>query len=205
MCVGYPDNVLAFPAQPPVPCGVLQDAGLDGLIPLDICPDLPNLIDESCGCRSDGIVPSMAPPVVPATTVCPAVLSGGCSVCGSGMCVGNPNGIVAFPGQPTNLSKLVQVEVFHLISVPFSQALSWTSANVNFVQRHHLVPHRECRRLLVQLCLEVVVPFAGLACVSETQMPFLPFLDNPRFFAASYKTRASMVSFHSTNVPSSQT
>jgi hypothetical protein len=49
-CVGKPDAVFSFPSQPAVPCGKLQSAGLNGLIPLDVCPFLPGLIaDCECG------------------------------------------------------------------------------------------------------------------------------------------------------------
>lgn len=37
LCVTSPDVIFEFPNQPPTPCGLLQQAGLDGIIPLDQC------------------------------------------------------------------------------------------------------------------------------------------------------------------------
>jgi hypothetical protein len=43
-CVLFPDEIFYFPGQPDVSCDVLKIAGLNGLIPLDQCPFLPDLI-----------------------------------------------------------------------------------------------------------------------------------------------------------------
>jgi len=48
--ISLPNEVFAFPGQPVVKCGPLQDAGLTGVIPLDQCQFLPSLIDTVCGC-----------------------------------------------------------------------------------------------------------------------------------------------------------
>lgn len=39
-----PDAVFAFPGQQAVPCGTLQTAGSEGLVPLDQCPFLPGIV-----------------------------------------------------------------------------------------------------------------------------------------------------------------
>jgi hypothetical protein len=113
-CVGNPDAIFAFPGQPEVPCGILQDAGYRGNIPLDQCTLLPLLL-EICECApsdaasaSPTAVASTQPSITPsvgtvapvATSVCPKTPIGGCSVCGPDSCIGNPDAIFAFPGQP---------------------------------------------------------------------------------------------------------
>lgn len=156
-----PDGIFEFPGQPITPCDILQQAGLDGIVPLDLCPLLVPLI-AVCECApgdlpTEGpaptdapVVPPTAPPVDPPTpapvdptpppvdpptpppvdpptappgpdpttqpvpaptpapaptgggpTPCPGIPDGGCSVCGVGMCVTNPDGIFVFPDQPT--------------------------------------------------------------------------------------------------------
>lgn len=66
MCVTNPDAVFAFPGQPEAPCGVLEDAGEAGTIPLDQCPFLPTFIQELCDCQS-----SIPPPPTMAPTDAP--------------------------------------------------------------------------------------------------------------------------------------
>jgi len=92
--VSSPNAVFAFPGQPAVSCDVLQQAGLDGAIPLDQCMFLPGLI-TACDCE-EGDLPdttnnngdvAVAPP-------------GGCLVCGDGEVVTSPNAIFQIPGQP---------------------------------------------------------------------------------------------------------
>ena len=51
LCVTNPDAIFMFVNQPDVACGVLQDAGLNGAVPLDQCPFLPSLIGPLCGCQ----------------------------------------------------------------------------------------------------------------------------------------------------------
>jgi hypothetical protein len=43
--------IFSFPEQPSVPCGQLQEAGLNGQIPLTQCPFLPGLVNTLCGCK----------------------------------------------------------------------------------------------------------------------------------------------------------
>jgi hypothetical protein len=38
------DELFSFPGQPTVPCGVLEQAGLLGQVPLQSCPFLPALV-----------------------------------------------------------------------------------------------------------------------------------------------------------------
>lgn len=40
LCVTAPDKVFEFPGQPPVPCGRLEGAGFDGIVPLDTCKSI---------------------------------------------------------------------------------------------------------------------------------------------------------------------
>ena len=37
MCVTAPDEIFSFPGFQEVPCGILQQAGYDGSVPLDTC------------------------------------------------------------------------------------------------------------------------------------------------------------------------
>ena len=41
---GSKDEVFAFPGQPTVPCGILEQAGLAGDVPIESCPFLPGLV-----------------------------------------------------------------------------------------------------------------------------------------------------------------
>jgi len=49
--VGNPSAIFVFPGQPSVPCGVLETAGLSGLIPTNQCVILAPLLG-SCECDS---------------------------------------------------------------------------------------------------------------------------------------------------------
>lgn len=66
-------------------------------------PFLPELVIETCGCMASiPIAPTPAPsplPTEPATS-CPDIPDGGCSICGPGFCVTDPDSIFAFPNQP---------------------------------------------------------------------------------------------------------
>lgn len=91
-CVQTPDAVFEFPGQPPVPCGMLQDAGINGIIPLDSCPELAT-VTGICGCAAGPVFTGNG---------CPSVPSGGCNICGdSGTCVQNADAIFTFPEQPS--------------------------------------------------------------------------------------------------------
>jgi hypothetical protein len=78
-CVGSPTAMFSLPGSTPIACGFLEDAASQGLIPPFVCPLFADLVDGPCGCRH---------------------ASDGCSVCGDGLRVGNPNAIFAFPGNP---------------------------------------------------------------------------------------------------------
>jgi len=95
--VGRLDGIFAFPGQPTVPCGVLEQAGEDGEI--NQCSFLPGLIPQygDCDCR-----PIPAAPYAPTISQPPAPTVPGvrCSVCGDGRQVGRLDGIFVFPGQP---------------------------------------------------------------------------------------------------------
>jgi hypothetical protein len=68
-CVAAPDEILVVPGQPEAACGVLQKAGLEGVIPIEFCPLLPGLIGI-CECMPEGSPDGapVAPPVVVAPT-----------------------------------------------------------------------------------------------------------------------------------------
>jgi len=48
--VSKPDAIFAFPDQPVVACGALENAGKTGVVPLNECGFLPSLIKDVCGC-----------------------------------------------------------------------------------------------------------------------------------------------------------
>jgi hypothetical protein len=114
-----PDAVFTFPGEPEVPCGTLQEARLGGLIPLDQCAEgelpiteAPAPTDAPVPPPTEAPVPPPSPPStqapitqapIPPTDApgsCPEVPTTGCSVCGEGLCVGNPDAIFVFPGPP---------------------------------------------------------------------------------------------------------
>jgi hypothetical protein len=74
VCITIPDGIFGFPGQPPVECRLLQNAGLNGEIPLDQCPFLSGLVNEVCGCQSPKPAtpttphPAIPAPVTPDTT-----------------------------------------------------------------------------------------------------------------------------------------
>lgn len=96
-------------------CSLLQDAGYNGLIPLDQCERLPSFVEDSpCGCQplvtsapvmitqAPIIPPTLAPVITeePYVDLCPAIPSNGCSICGGIECVNNPEAIYSPPDQP---------------------------------------------------------------------------------------------------------
>lgn len=88
--VGSPNSLFEFPGQPVVTCEILEQAGQDGLIPLAACSILPGLL-SSCDCQpTDDSAGGDA-------LVSPAV--GPCSVCGTGLQVGNPDTPLEIPRQ----------------------------------------------------------------------------------------------------------
>ena len=52
LCVGNPEAIFAFPGFPSVPCGILEEAGYGGAVPLDNCGFLPSLLGV-CECGSN--------------------------------------------------------------------------------------------------------------------------------------------------------
>lgn len=96
-CVKDPLGILTFPGQPPVSCAVLEIAGLNGLLDPGQCQSLPDLVAEPCDCEGDDVVPTTPPDVA---QPCPDVPPDGCSICGDGLCVTDPQGVIASPGQP---------------------------------------------------------------------------------------------------------
>mmetsp|Transcript_11926 Transcript_11926/g.19766 ORF Transcript_11926/g.19766 Transcript_11926/m.19766 type:complete len:333 (-) Transcript_11926:326-1324(-) len=73
VCVTNPDAVFAFPGQLSIPCGEFEQAGLDGLIPLDQCPFLSDLLisDSGCECAQGNLPPSPPTPVSPPSSISP--------------------------------------------------------------------------------------------------------------------------------------
>ena len=63
LAVGLPDATFTFAEQPSVPCGALEQAGINGMIPLDQCGFLPEMIKVECGC---GVFGGQATSPVPA-------------------------------------------------------------------------------------------------------------------------------------------
>jgi hypothetical protein len=61
LVVTKPETIFAFPGQPQVPCGQLEEAGKTGLIPLEQCPFLPPLVADDCGCA---LSPTASPVMV---------------------------------------------------------------------------------------------------------------------------------------------
>jgi hypothetical protein len=87
-----------------VPCGELEQVGLDGRIPSQQCSFLAPLTAHVCECQASTTGEINTPEGVPSTVgarLCPdSAPEGGCYVCGSNLCVGDPDAIFAFPGQP---------------------------------------------------------------------------------------------------------
>ena len=71
ICITEPDVVFSFPGQPNATCGEIEKAGREGVIPLDQCQHLPQLITDLCGCRSPTQVPSVVPSISPEPTAAP--------------------------------------------------------------------------------------------------------------------------------------
>jgi len=64
MEVGNPDASVSFPGQAgQIPCGVLQNMGLVGLIPPPQCAVLPQLISTICECESTTPPTTTVPPI----------------------------------------------------------------------------------------------------------------------------------------------
>jgi Leucine-rich repeat (LRR) protein len=123
--VTQPDAIFVFPGQPEARCGELQAAGEIGLVPLDQCSFLPDLIDNVCSCTlcTPAPEPTQAPatlwpivatlepiaapdarptppPVLINSDSCPSIPDNGCSICGDNRCITQPDTIFKFPGQP---------------------------------------------------------------------------------------------------------
>jgi len=75
--VNNPDAIFAFPGEAPIKCGELEDKGEQGLLDDEFCSILPAVASIVCDCQ----------PVE------------GCSICGEGKEVNDPDAIFAFPGQ----------------------------------------------------------------------------------------------------------
>ena len=98
--VTKPDAIFSFTGYPATKCDVLQIAGLTGQIPLDQCPFLPGLITPDCECAPGDLPGVVAPTPAPvASNKCPPVPASGCSVCGTDLCISNPDALFSFPGQ----------------------------------------------------------------------------------------------------------
>jgi hypothetical protein len=123
LCVTDDDAIFAFPGQPAVGCRDLELAGFGGAVPLDQCTLLPDLVAEDCGCHSFIPAPTAAPeptPPPPPSFPCPDVPETGCSVCGEGQCVTNPDAIFDFPEQPIVPCGVLEIAGFNGL-VPLEQ------------------------------------------------------------------------------------
>lgn len=63
-CVSSGNAIFAFPGQPAVQCAALEAAGFGGIVPLDDCAILNNLIIDRCQCNTSPNGTYDAPPVV---------------------------------------------------------------------------------------------------------------------------------------------
>jgi hypothetical protein len=68
-----PDAIFSFPGQLSVPCGILQEAGLTGAIPLDQCGFLPDFVTV-CECKPGNILGAPTDAPVPLPTDAPVPL-----------------------------------------------------------------------------------------------------------------------------------
>ena len=85
-----------------VPCGILEQAGLQGVVAADQCEFLPNLINETCGCVTAPSAPSIpsAPSQSPVPQNDPVLEFFFCEVCGEGRVIGaTPGATVSIPGE----------------------------------------------------------------------------------------------------------
>ena len=122
-CVTMPDAIFASPFQPAIPCGLLQDAGFVGAIPLDECGAFPFLPESGvCECRAYPPRPPFPTPApttraliapTPPGTCLEIPPEGVCSICGAGSCVTMPDAIFVFPGQPSLSCSVLQDEGFN--------------------------------------------------------------------------------------------
>eukprot|EP00548_Thalassiothrix_antarctica_P014881 CAMPEP_0194169052 /NCGR_PEP_ID=MMETSP0154-20130528/3763_1 /TAXON_ID=1049557 /ORGANISM="Thalassiothrix antarctica, Strain L6-D1" /LENGTH=640 /DNA_ID=CAMNT_0038880287 /DNA_START=86 /DNA_END=2008 /DNA_ORIENTATION=- len=62
------DAIFAFPGQPAITCGTLEEVGEGGLIPSTQCAFLPDLINELCDCQPSNGGGSITIPVPPLQT-----------------------------------------------------------------------------------------------------------------------------------------
>jgi len=51
-CVTSSETTFSYPSQPSIQCGLLEKAGHGGVIPLDQCKVLPDLVKNKCGCQN---------------------------------------------------------------------------------------------------------------------------------------------------------
>lgn len=139
-CVTTPDVIFSFPGQPSASCAAIEGAGFGGIIPLDQCKSsklqpciflylwrgcsnnvqsgefLPDLLLDPCSCSpAIPLPPTHAPTSSPTdnSTPCPDVPEGGCSICGDGFCVTDPDASFDFLGQPLGSCGELQQDGFN--------------------------------------------------------------------------------------------
>lgn len=97
--VTCPDQIFSHPKMPDYPCGMLQDAGIQGLIPEEVCLQLPDLVQDVCGCM---LMPEASQATCPAPPLAnnTDVFDGACSICGEGKRVGCDNAMFMDPRMP---------------------------------------------------------------------------------------------------------
>jgi hypothetical protein len=91
MEVGNPDALVVFPGQSgQIPCGVLENMGVIGLIPVPQCEALPQLISTICECQPIDVTTTTATP--PQTMEIEATQPGGKSTKSYSMSVSSKAG-----------------------------------------------------------------------------------------------------------------
>jgi hypothetical protein len=73
-CVGNPAGVAVLPGQPNYPCGLLEQGGYTGQVPLDQCPLIAPLI-PACECGTGITSPTSKPTAAPKPSARPPIVT----------------------------------------------------------------------------------------------------------------------------------
>jgi hypothetical protein len=91
MVIGYPDGEVVLPNQQRMSCADVQQRADSGIIQEAQCIQIQPFVRDSCECIEEDSVPT--PP-----TASPTAYE--CQICGDGLKVTNPDGVVIIPTQP---------------------------------------------------------------------------------------------------------